>query len=1095
MQNRVVEGYQLSSQQEHLWFVQRGEAAFCAQGALLLVGALRKEALRDALRGVVARHEILRTTYHRPPGLSAPFQVVCDAADLAWEEADLSASDDAAQRAEVARLSAAERRRGFDLSTGPLLHASLLTLTAERHVLLLSLPALCADTWSFTNLVGEIRLGYEGVEPSEDVMQYADYAAWQHELLEGDEADEAASYWQQRQEAAPLAADSLPLSVLRPAQGSAFAWSSVGAALDAGLAAQIEERSREYGVTADVWLHACWQVLLWRLAGGPELTSGWVSHGRRHAELHAGLGLFAATLPVRCGLGAGLRFAEVVRQSKQVTEEAARRHDYFVPARSGGEADALYPVAFAFEERAAPAPARGVEFSVLTQEVCLDRFDLKLLCVREGGGLRAELHYDVRKLSSEEVGRMSERFLRLLEDAAARPDAGIEELTVVGERERQQLLYELNRTATELPAARCVHQLFEEQAARTPDSVAVIFEETRLTYGELNARSNVLAHRLRERGVGPERAVAILLDRSAEVVVALLGVLKAGGAYVPLDPAQPKERLSSMLSEVSPAVLLTNGRYALELPAAAPHVLLLDGEDAPAEEVALANPQGGARPENIAYVIFTSGSTGKPKGIGVEHRQLFNYLHGVGERLELPAAASYATVSTFAADLGHTVIFPALCTGGSLHVLSPERIADGERMGEYFSTHPVDCLKVVPSHLAALHRCSRPERLMPRRRLVLGGEASRREWVEQLRALDPSCQIMNHYGPTETTVGVLTYRLEDEPSEADGAGARGATLPLGRPLGNVQVYLLDARLRPVPFGVPGELYIGGDNLARGYLNRPELTAEVFLPDPFGPKPGARMYRTGDLARYLPDGNIEFLGRNDRQVKIRGYRVEPGEIGMALERHPEVRQAVVTAREDAPGEQRLVAYLVQRDKRLQAGAAELRRFLQGHLPDYMIPATFVWLNHLPLTPNGKIDLQSLPAPDAAVQRLDSAPVAPRNVVEEALADVWREVLRLDDIGVYDDFFELGGHSLLIMQIIARVREMFQVDLPPTILFEATTVAELALALVAYEVRPGQTEKIATILRQVSGMSDEDAGAALLARRGPDVGAAEGAGGGE
>jgi amino acid adenylation domain-containing protein len=582
-----------------------------------------------------------------------------------------------------------------------------------------------------------------------------------------------------------------------------------------------------------------------------------------------------------------------------------------------------------------------------------------------------------------------------------------------------------------------------------------------------------LARYLQRLGIGPEQRVALVLERSLETLVALLGVMKAGGAYVPLEPGYPPERLALMLADAD--AVLTEQRLLERVAEQTTRVVCLDRIAEQITGESGANLTDELSSANLAYVIFTSGSTGQPKGVAIEHRQLANYLASIQDKLDLPANASYATVSTFAADLGHTMIFPALCAGGALHIISPERATDARALAEYFRREQIDCLKIVPSHLEALLSAEHPERVLPRQRLIVGGEASGCDWIAKLQVLAPDCRIFNHYGPTETTVGVLTYRVESVQIEP-----RVGTLPLGRPIANTQVYLLDADQQLVPLGTPGELHVGGANVARGYLNHPAQTAEKFIPNPFGEEVGARLYKTGDLARYLPDGRIQFLGRVDQQVKIRGYRIELGEIEVALEQQAEVREAVVLASEDEPGNKRLVAYVVPAQKQVLT-ISELRRALSEKLPPYMLPAAFVMLDALPLTPNGKVDRRALPAPDEMRPDLTRTPVVPRTPLEEALAAMWTEVLRLDRIGVHDNFFELGGHSLLAMRILSRLRETFQVELPLRILFETTTIAQLAQALIAHEKTPGQTENIARVLKKIKGMSAEDVREALTARQ--------------
>jgi amino acid adenylation domain-containing protein len=581
-----------------------------------------------------------------------------------------------------------------------------------------------------------------------------------------------------------------------------------------------------------------------------------------------------------------------------------------------------------------------------------------------------------------------------------------------------------------------LHELIEEQARRTPGQAAVQFERERLTYGELDRRANRLARHLRALGVGPDVPVGLFVERSLEMILGILGVLKAGGAYVPMDALYPRERLAFMCSDAGIRLLLTQSSLLARLPAGAGETLRLDEFDWDRGE---GTAQSGVRahPHHLAYVIYTSGSTGRPKGVCVEHRNIVNYVLGIAERLQLQPGLSYASVSTLAADLGNTVIFPALVTGGCLHLISQERAESQALLSEYFAREKIDVLKIVPSHLAALQGGAGPERVMPRRRLILGGEPSRLEFIERLRRLAPKCEIYNHYGPTETTVGVLAYRLG-----AQSPATPSGTLPLGRALPNSRIYVLDAEGKPMPPGKEGELCIGGAGVARGYLNRPGLTAEKFVPDPFSPDPGARMYRSGDVARCLPDGNIEFRGRMDHQVKLHGYRVELGEIEAALREHAGVEEAVVLARESGSEDKQLVAFVVA-ERTLSS--AILREHLKGRLPQYMVPSALAVVESLPLTSNGKIDRQALA--EFSFESAERAPAgaAPRTGTEKALAAIWMELLKRESIGVDDDVFDLGAHSLLAMKALARIRDVFAVSLPMRNLFEHPTIAGLAAVI--------------------------------------------------
>jgi amino acid adenylation domain-containing protein len=539
--------------------------------------------------------------------------------------------------------------------------------------------------------------------------------------------------------------------------------------------------------------------------------------------------------------------------------------------------------------------------------------------------------------------------------------------------------------------------------------------------------------------VGPEVLVGVLMERSVELVVAVLGVLKAGGAYVPLDPNYPQERLALMIEDIAAPVLLTQERHVSALAEHHARPLYLDRDQEQIAEQSEENPSPNTAAHNLAYVIFTSGSTGKPKGVLVEHQSLVNYVEAMISRLQLAAGQSFAMVQPLTVDASLTALYPPLLTGGCVHVISHKRALNAGYLSAYFSRHQIDCLKIAPSHLAALHSDVRAEQLMPRRWLVIGGEASQQEWVEQLQQRAPSCRILNHYGPTEATVGMLTY-LFDKDDEADAS----QMVKTGRPLQNSSVYILDEKMRSLPVGVPGDLYLGGDCLARGYLNRPGLTAEKFVPDPFSMKPGARLYQTGDMARYLPDGNVMFLGRADNQVKIRGFRIELGEVMAALAQHPDVSETVVTAREDATGDKRLVAYVVA-TAGVQLGGQELRNFVKEKLPEYMIPSAFVQLEKLPKTSHGKLDLQALPSPDVDSFKIRDSFTRPRDLLELQLVQLWESILHIHPVGVTDNFFDLGGHSISAVHLMARVQSQFGQDIPLTDLFRGATVEHLASVL--------------------------------------------------
>ncbi|MEJ1934085.1 amino acid adenylation domain-containing protein, partial [Nostoc sp. NIES-2111] len=655
-----------------------------------------------------------------------------------------------------------------------------------------------------------------------------------------------------------------------------------------------------------------------------------------------------------------------------------------------------------------------------------------------GESLVAKLHYDSNSFFAEDIQRLARHLQTLIESAIAQPLAKINQLEILSDRDRQHLLIEVNNTQLDIPQTQYIHQLFEEQVARTPNNIAVVYEEQQLTYTELNQRANQLAHYLQALGVKPEVIVGIVVERSLDMIVGILGILKAGGAYLPIDPALPQEAIAFRLQDAQVSLLITQTHLVDKLLNLNLQSVCLD--IIPENESAT-NPDSGVTGANLVYTIYTSGSTGNPKGVGIEHSALINYVNSIISRLELPSPAHFATVSTFAADLGNTVIFPSLCTGGCLHVISSERSTNPELLVAYCRNHPIDCLKIVPSHLEALLTASDPQAILPRQRLILGGEAVNWELIEKIYNIAPNCVIFNHYGPTEATVGVTTFKI---PRPTHHLERPQGTVPLGFPLSNTEIYILDEDLQPVPIHVAGEVYISGYGIARHYLYQPKLTAQKFITNPFSTQPGARLYRTGDLARWLPDGSIQFLGRIDNQVKIRGYRIEPGEIEAMLCQHPKVQQAVVIDREDEAGNKCLVAYIVAKEAIAVRSQFihELRDFMRNKLPAYMIPAALVLLKALPLTPNGKVNRSQLPAPIDNGSELETAFVAPRTELELQIAQIWEDILNIKPIGVTYSFFELGGHSLLSVRLIARLQQHFKQDIPLSSLFQVGTIEHLA-----------------------------------------------------
>ncbi len=1047
---QTVRGFLLSPQQTRLWLLQQRDGApFRAQCVVRIAGRLDPLALAAAVRRAVARHEILRTTYSCLPGMTVPLQVIGVEEGFIYQECDLRGLASDAQRAGLRQAEERGLLLPFDYASGPLVSATLAALAPERHALVLTLPSLCVDRQGLRNLVREIARCYgaqvSGQELPEPPLQYADYCGILNDFLQSEDAAAGREYWRKQAPEALGARRAAHLPGQKPvAERAEFAPAVEPVEAAVADAEGLAERARALGVTEADLLLAAWAALLERLAGAA-VPIGVADGGRRYPELQEALGLMARYLPVELGATGGAPLAALADLAGRTLGEHRDWQESHEPAAS---AASYLAYCFEYVEAWEPEESAGVSFAAEREWACGERFDLKLACVRRGGALSAELHYDGTRFERAEVERLAERWRTLLADALSHPERAVGELELLGESERRQVLGAWSGNRREYAPGPLVPRWIAEQAARHPERPAVEHEGERLSYGELASRSGQVASRLRALGVGTESRVGLCVPRSLEMVVGLLGILRAGGAYVPLDPSHPAERLEWLLADSGARLLLSTRRLASRLPSSAAQVLCLDEPAEWAAWDAQPDAEPDLDPAQLAYLVYTSGSTGRPKGVAVEHRQLLNYVQGIVERLRPEPGSRFGLVSTYAADLGYTMLYPALCTGGCLEVASEERSGDAAALAERFESHPVDYLKIVPSHLRALLSGARPERLLPRRGLVLGGEACGWDLVSRLRELAPGCALWNHYGPTETTVGALCGEV---PVEA--AAAASATAPLGRPLGNAEVYLFDGGLQPVPVGLAGEMYLGGAGVARGYLGQPDRTAERFVPHPFGGG-GERLYRSGDLGRWLADGAVEFLGRADDQVKIRGYRVELGEIEAALRSHAGVREAAVLARDIGGGERQLVAYATPAETAETAETAEagepaaaepasgagLRRFLAERLPAYMVPAAVVILPRLPLTPNGKLDRQALPAPE---QTAGAETARLRSPLEEVIAGTWSEVLnRPELVGAEQNFFDLGGHSLLATQVTSRLRAALGVEVPVIWLFDAPTVAALA-----------------------------------------------------
>ncbi|MFL6211451.1 MAG: non-ribosomal peptide synthetase [Pyrinomonadaceae bacterium] len=1052
-----LEGFELSPQQRRAWELRQagGGLPYHAQCVVEIDGALDAAALTVAVRETVARHEILRTDFRQLPGMLIPVQVVTDDEADELSLFDLSALTADEQEHHISQWLADARLPQAEGGRVRPLRAALFARAGGTHALTLSLSTLYADRAGLENLVAAVARSYGAAAqsdvPAEEPLQYADLAAWQNELAAAEESEPGRAYWRESLPPEP-GAPRLPGGG-RHARAAEFDPRVLTATIGAESFAQLNARAARHDTTSQNVLLACWQLLLRRLGGLAEVAVGVRFSGRKYDELEESIGPLARYLPVRCDVDDELSFTELLARTTAATEAAARWQECFAWELTGAEmgdhgAPPFMPICFDFAREGATHAVAGVMFAPPRYYECLDQFHAKLVCRPRGDELIMELHYDASRLSVADVARLTEQYQTVLSSVARNPSARISELEIVGESERHHLLFELNDTQVELRRDTTLHRLFEEQAARTPEATAVVAADGALTYSELNARANRLAHYLRTLGVGPDVLVGVMLERSLEMLVGLLGVLKAGGAYVPLDSDYPQERLAFMAADAACPVLLTEQRLRTrfdghagplaQLAGNATRVFCLDTEWAAVAGLSAENLTGGAQPASLAYVIYTSGSTGRPKGVMVAHAAICNRLLWMQAKYPLTPSDRVLQKTAFSFDASIWELFVPLLCGAQVVMARPGGQHDAAYLCAAIQAHEVTTLQLVPTMLAVVLEEAGFGACRSLRRVWCGGEVVTPELARRFFTAcpHPDLELHNLYGPTETAIDASHWLCERA-----GAGGR---VPIGRPLANLQAYVLDARMQPVPLGVAGELYVGGVQLARGYWRRPDLTAERFGPNLYGGEMGGRLYRTGDVARWTGAGVLEYLGRADAQVKLRGYRVELGEVEALLDTHPEVRETVVCLREDRPGDQRLVAYVVA-ERGAAPTAEELRRFAGEKLPDFMLPSAFVFLEALPLAPNGKLDRRALPPPAADGASDAQAYVAPCDEVERALVRLWEEILDVHPVGVTDDFFLLGGHSVLALRVVGQIHKLFGKEVPLATMIQAGTIENLARML--------------------------------------------------
>jgi iturin family lipopeptide synthetase A len=1067
----------LTGAQKALWFLAHlvdGDASLYNESITLhLRGGLDAAALQEALHEVIMRHEALRTTI----GPEGEHQHIAPTVTTGLPVTDLSAVDDDQQTSLAADVLVHESRHRFDLVRGPLLATRLVKLTEDHHLLVLTIHHIVTDGWSMNIILEDLAAVYaarsEGAESRLPVpMQFREYVQWLERQERDGEMARAEGYWLE-QFSGSIPVTDLPTDRPRPAVQT-YAGAECDLEISAATFRKLKNLSRQKGCTLFMTLLAAFDALVHRLTGQDDIVVGVPSAGQPLVGGVHLVGYCINMLPLRSTIASATTFADHLRAVKRRLMEAYE-YQYYPLSQLVAKLNVprdprrapLVNVAFNLETTGDDLTIPGLCVETTTNSSTFARFDLHLNVVEIDGGLSLTSHYNTDLFDRQTVECWLAYFQILIDEIVDQPDQLIADISLLPSNQRQLALTTWNDTEAELPPIRCVHQLFDEQAACMPDAIAVVFGETQLTYHDINQRANQVAHYLQQQGISPELRVGICMDRSPDMIVGLLGILKAGGAYVPLDPTYPQGRLHVMLQDAEVQIVLTQERWAEELPQCEAAIVCLDTDWAEIAQAPMTSPSSSTTAENLAYVMYTSGSTGRPKGVCIPHRAIIRLVCNTNY-VQLDSSERVAQASNASFDAATFEIWGALLHGARLvgiatdTLLAPRDFATIVREQEISTMFLTTALfnnlaSEVPTVFDSMHN------------VLFGGEAVDPHWVREVLAKGPPQRLLHVYGPTESTTFASYHLVED-------ISSRASTIPIGRPLSNTQMYLLDRNLHLAPVSMPGELYISGAGLAVGYLNQPALTAERFIPHPFSKVPGARLYKTGDVARYATDGAIEFMGRIDQQVKIRGYRIEPDEIALVLADHSSVREAVVVAHEVVPGDKRLVAYVVLRPDQAPS-LVEVRRFAQTRLPDYMVPAAFMLLDALPLTPNGKLDRHALPTADVAATTLKSDYVAPRTHVEEQVAQAWMAVLGVDRVGVRDSFFDVGGNSLLAVRLISRLRDTLRVELSVRTLFEMPTIADLAVVVARDLTDDVDSQTLSHMLTELETLSEDDVQAQL------------------
>ena len=1057
----------LSYSQERLWFIDRleGSLQYHVTAVLRLTGKLNLEALEFAFTQIVNRHEILRTVFIEEGGQA--YQEIKAAGNWVLKivegEHYLTDSDG------LKRYIIEEARKPFDLSKDDMLRATAIKLAEDEHLVILMMHHIASDAWSTPILVREVAELYDSYSSQRPSnlpnlsLQFSDYVLWQRRYLQGEILEKKLSYWKTKLNG--VSTLDLPVDYTRPLTISSRG-TSVSFSIEPETASSLRQLSHAHGATLYMTLLTAFKVLLYRYSGQEDICVGTSIAGRPQKELESLIGFFVNTLALRDEVHGEMSFPELLSEVRDTMLGAYGNQEVpfdkvveaVVKERNSGRSPLFQVMLVLLNTPEVPKLQLGeLTLRGESYETSTVKFELTFILTETGQRIRGSVLYSTDLYNRERIERMIGHFTTLLNSIVELPTQKVGLLNISDSKEQHHLTKEINTSHFTVSNDRSVLQMFEEQAAKSPDKVALIFERRQFTFAEIEARSSQLANYLHSKGVGNNTLVPLYIEPGLDMIVGIIGILKAGGAYVPIDIDFPGQRVDFMLADTHASIVVSSKLVREKLGARLNlEILELDSEETPFNTYPDSKPPLTPTSDQLAYVIYTSGSTGNPKGVIITQSNLTDYILGLDERTGINSCSSYAMLSSIATDLGNTVLLSWMVSGGTLHIFSKDAASHIENLHQYFQRHKIDCIKIVPSHWKALSLDDRP--LLPEKMLVFGGEALQAEHVRIIRDAEANCQIINHYGPTETTVGKLVYEV-DTNEEHEGI------IPIGKPFSDTHIYVLNQDRALCPIGVPGELYIGGAGVAKSYLNNDRLTDEKFINDPFDTTQQTRLYKTGDLVKYLSDGNVLFLGRVDDQVKIRGYRVELGEIESVIQESGLVKQAVVLGLDDKQGNKRLVAYVVGEGA---FNRDELLDYLKEKLPDYMVPPVVIELANLPLAPNGKVDRKSLPDPDEA-ERKEEQYTAPRNATEAQLAEIWQNILEEDQVGVHDDFFELGGHSLLAVRLISAIRKAFQAELPISDVFDYPTVAALATRL---EVQQSAADT-ATVLLPAVGVQSRPA----------------------